>query len=83
VPWQRVIASSGQISRREPGGAERQQRALEAEGVHVAAGRTGELRVDLREYGWFPELREIEPPEEEDDAGEEAEADGSEVREGP
>ncbi|KAL0955426.1 hypothetical protein HGRIS_001672 [Hohenbuehelia grisea] len=57
VPWHRVIASSGAISSRGPGtdGAQRQQEALEAEGIEVMVGRGGERKVDLREYGWFPE----------------------------
>ena len=56
MPWQRVIASSGTISSRGPetDGARRQRDALEAEGVEVTDGRTGEMRVDLRMYGWFP-----------------------------
>ena len=60
VPWQRVIASSGIISSRGPGtdGAQRQRDALEAEGIQVTDGRTGEMRVDLRTYGWFPNALE-------------------------
>ena len=60
VPWQRVIASSGTISSRGPGtdGAQRQREALEAEGVEVTDGRTGEMRVDMRTYGWFPNALE-------------------------
>ena len=56
VPWQRVIASSGKISSRGPGtdGAQRQRDALEAEGVEVTDGRGGDMKVDLRTYGWFP-----------------------------
>ncbi|KAF4562983.1 hypothetical protein EYR36_003416 [Pleurotus pulmonarius] len=56
VPWHRVIASSGTISSRGPGtnGAQLQQEALEAEGVEVTVGRTGELRVDMKTWGWFP-----------------------------
>jgi len=56
IPWQRVIGSSGTISSRGPGtnGAQRQREALEAEGVEVTVGRTGEFRVDLHTYGWFP-----------------------------
>lgn len=56
VPWQRVVSSSGAISSRGPGtdGAQRQREALEAEGVDVAVGRTGELLVSLAQYGWFP-----------------------------
>jgi alkylated DNA nucleotide flippase Atl1 len=57
VPWQRVLASTGQISSRGDGGpgAQRQREALEAEGVEVTGG-IGELgRVKLSEWGWFPE----------------------------
>lgn len=56
VPWQRVLASNGTISSRGPGtnGAQRQKEALEAEGVQVTVSRTGEFRVDLGEWGWFP-----------------------------
>ena len=36
-------------------GAQRQREALEAEGVDVAVGRSGELRVDLGRWGWFPQ----------------------------
>ncbi|KAF5319600.1 hypothetical protein D9619_008359 [Psilocybe cf. subviscida] len=61
IPWQRVLGSTGTISSRGPGteGAQRQQEALEAEGVEVTEGRTGELRVDLRAYGWFPSVEEV------------------------
>ncbi|KAG8872262.1 hypothetical protein FRB97_007820 [Tulasnella sp. 331] len=57
VPWQRVISSAGTISSRGPGtnGAARQRVALEAEGVEVTNGRTGEFRVNLAEFGWFPD----------------------------
>ncbi|GJE90633.1 MGMT family protein [Phanerochaete sordida] len=56
VPWQRVVASNGTISSRGPGtdGAQRQRDMLAAEGVDVAAGRTGEMRVDFTAHGWFP-----------------------------
>ncbi|KAM6489148.1 MGMT family protein, partial [Amanita muscaria] len=56
VPWHRVINSAGTISSRGPGtdGAQRQRDALEAEGVEVTAGRTGEMRIDLNTWGWFP-----------------------------
>ncbi|OSX62516.1 hypothetical protein POSPLADRAFT_1085052, partial [Postia placenta MAD-698-R-SB12] len=56
IPWQRVISSSGIISSRGPGtsGADVQRHALEAEGVEVTVTRGGEIRVDLRQYGWFP-----------------------------
>ncbi|KAG9041216.1 hypothetical protein FS837_012542 [Tulasnella sp. UAMH 9824] len=71
VPWQRVIGSSGAISSRGPGtdGAQRQREALEAEGVEVAEGRGGELKVDLRTYGWFPASVEGAAPEEENEEG--------------
>ncbi|PCH39060.1 MGMT protein [Wolfiporia cocos MD-104 SS10] len=56
VPWHRVVSASGAISSRGPGtdGAQRQREELEAEGVEVVIGRTGEMRVDLRTWGWFP-----------------------------
>lgn len=56
VPWHRVIGSSGTISSRGPGtdGARRQRDALVAEGVEVTESRSGEFKVDLRQYGWFP-----------------------------
>ena len=61
IPWHRVIGASGTISSRGPGtdGAQRQRDALEAEGVEVTAGRTGELRIDLGRYGWFPSVDEV------------------------
>lgn len=51
-----MIGASGTISSRGPGtdGAQRQRDALVAEGVEVITGRTGEMRVDLRVFGWFP-----------------------------
>lgn len=57
VPWHRVIGSSGTISSRGSGtdGAQRQRDALVAEGVEVTVGRTGELRVALTQWGWFPQ----------------------------
>ncbi|KAI0313515.1 6-O-methylguanine DNA methyltransferase [Amylostereum chailletii] len=63
VPWQRVISSSGAISSRGPGtdGAQRQRNALEAEGVSVNVGRTGELLVNLKRYGWFPDAAAVAP----------------------
>ncbi|KAG9312433.1 MGMT family protein [Chiua virens] len=56
VPWHRVISSSGTISSRGPGttGAQRQRDALEAEGVEVTDGRTGDFRVNLATWAWFP-----------------------------
>ncbi|KAH8091768.1 MGMT family protein [Cristinia sonorae] len=58
IPWQRVLSSSGAISSRGPGtnGADLQREALEAEGVEVTVGRTGDLRVSLGTFGWFPEV---------------------------
>jgi len=32
---------------------------LLAEGVEVTEGRTGELRVDLKRFGWFPSVDEV------------------------
>ncbi|KAG6875964.1 hypothetical protein C0993_006549, partial [Termitomyces sp. T159_Od127] len=61
VPWHRVIGSSGAISSRGPGtqGAQRQMDALLAEGVEVTVGQTGDMRVDFRQWGWFPEVETI------------------------
>ncbi|KZW01473.1 MGMT family protein [Exidia glandulosa HHB12029] len=75
VPWQRVISSSGTISSRGPGtnGADRQRQALEAEGVEVREGRTGELLVSLADYGWFPARLEGEEEAEEDSGGDDSE----------
>lgn len=63
LPWHRVISSSGAISSRGPGtnGAELQRQALEEEDIEVIVGRTGELKVDLRLYGWFPDRLNPEP----------------------
>ena len=56
VPWHRVISAAGTISSRGPGttGAQRQRDALEAEGIEVTEGRTGDFRVNLATWGWFP-----------------------------
>ena len=89
VPWHRVLSSAGTISSRGPGtdGAARQRDALVAEGVEVGATRSGELKVDLRLYGWFPAPGtidigvEVEDEEEEGEGegeGEDAGADGGE-----
>ncbi|KAH9475102.1 Alkyltransferase-like protein 1 [Psilocybe cubensis] len=66
IPWHRVISSAGTISSRGPGtdGAQRQRDALVAEGVEVVTGRTGDMRVDLREYGWFPSIDEFQASQE-------------------
>ncbi|CAK5262539.1 unnamed protein product [Mycena citricolor] len=57
IPWHRVVSSSGAISSRGPGtnGAQRQSDALEAEGVEVTVTAGGQMKVDFRECGWFPE----------------------------
>ena len=56
MPWHRVISAAGTISSRGPGttGAQRQRDALEAEGIEVTDGRTGDFRVSLATWGWFP-----------------------------
>ncbi|KAH7333913.1 MGMT family protein [Rhizoctonia solani] len=62
IPWHRVIASNGTISSRGPGttGADRQREALQAEGIEVShpAPGGGLMRVNLTEYGWFPDPSE-------------------------
>ena len=63
------------MSHRGPGGATRQAVFLRREGVTVAVGALGELTVDLREYGWFPEILPSE--------GAEAEASGPEDEDCP
>jgi len=57
VPWHRVIGASGAVSSRGPGtqGAERQRDALVAEGVEVTVSRSGEMKVDFAQWGWFPQ----------------------------
>lgn len=62
IPWHRVLSSTGAISSRGPGtsGAQRQKEALEAEGVEVVDGRTGDFRVNLGQWGWFPEVGSID-----------------------
>jgi hypothetical protein len=72
IPWHRVIASSGTISLRGPGttGADRQRQALEAEDVVVSAPGLGRglMRVNLAQYGWFPDPAEFEFEDDDDDA---------------
>ncbi|EMD39834.1 hypothetical protein CERSUDRAFT_103774 [Gelatoporia subvermispora B] len=62
VPWHRVLSSSGAISSRGPGtdGANRQAQELEAEGIDVTQTRSGDLKVDLHRWGWFPEAGSID-----------------------
>lgn len=71
IPWHRVIGATGTISSRGPGtdGARRQREALTAEGVDVTEGRTGEFRIDLGRFGWFPRVDDVQlvNEEEEDD----------------
>ncbi|TFY61390.1 hypothetical protein EVJ58_g4537 [Rhodofomes roseus] len=80
IPWYRVIASSGMISSRGPGttGADRQRQELEAEGIEVNVGRMGDLRVDLRRYGWFPAPGTVDTDVELNEDGE-ADVDASEA----
>ncbi|KAL7417828.1 6-O-methylguanine DNA methyltransferase [Mrakia frigida] len=64
VPWHRVLAATGKISHRGDNGegAERQRRALEAEGVEVEdeAGGGGGGKVNLRTWGWFPDVDAVD-----------------------
>ncbi|KAH9850888.1 DNA binding methylated-DNA-cysteine S-methyltransferase [Lenzites betulinus] len=62
IPWYRVLSSSGTISSRGPGtsGANRQRDALVAEGVDVQTARSGEFKVGLRQYGWFPAVGSVD-----------------------
>jgi methylated-DNA-protein-cysteine methyltransferase-like protein len=41
--------------RSQPSGSQNQAAALRAEGVEVSTGALGELMVDFKEYGWFPD----------------------------
>ncbi|TFK25124.1 MGMT family protein [Coprinopsis marcescibilis] len=74
VPWHRVIGASGTISSRGPGtgGAQNQRGVLEAEGVEVTTGRTGEMRVDLSRWGWFPAVDAAATQQGRDQTGEES-----------
>ncbi|KAG8690902.1 hypothetical protein FRC09_011797, partial [Ceratobasidium sp. 395] len=64
IPWHRVIASNGTISSRGPGttGADRQRQALEDENVEVSAPGMGNglMKVNIKEYGWFPDPTEVD-----------------------
>jgi methylated-DNA-protein-cysteine methyltransferase related protein len=51
VPWQRVVNARGGISTHKIGAGELQEALLRAEGVEV-----GPDGVDLRRYGWAPEV---------------------------
>ncbi len=86
IPWYRVISSAGTISSRGPGtdGASRQRDALVAESVDVEVTRSGDLQVNMRQYGWFPAVGPIDTgvqqAQGEDDDGDEA-AEGEEQEE--
>jgi len=56
------VSSTGKISSRGPGtgGAQRQREALEAEGITVNVGSSGEFAVSWAECGWFPESVDLE-----------------------
>jgi methylated-DNA-protein-cysteine methyltransferase-like protein len=63
VPWWRVLSASGKISPRGDAGegADRQRRVLEDENIEVVddpggSGHGG--KVDLRRYGWFPDVED-------------------------
>ena len=77
-----MLSSSGATSSRGPGtdGANRQRDALVAEGIDVVTTRSGELKVDLRQYGWFPAPGTVdigaELEEDEDSGVEEGEQEG-------
>ncbi|EIW52206.1 DNA binding methylated-DNA-cysteine S-methyltransferase [Trametes versicolor FP-101664 SS1] len=80
IPWYRVISSAGTISSRGPGtdGAARQRDALVAEGVDVEVTRSGDMKVNMRQYGWFPAVGTIDTgvqqaPGEDDEGDEQAE----------
>ncbi|EIW78949.1 hypothetical protein CONPUDRAFT_74505 [Coniophora puteana RWD-64-598 SS2] len=56
-PWYRVVSTSCIISNT---GACAQSDALEAEGVKIYTGSSGELRVLIEECGWLLEARCLE-----------------------
>ncbi|WPH02902.1 Hypothetical protein R9X50_00577000 [Acrodontium crateriforme] len=73
VPWQRVINAKGVISHRGVNGAERQQAALEEEGVEVSRDAMGERWIDFDVYGWFPRYLPSERAERETEEAEDGE----------
>ena len=75
IPWHRVVSSNGTISSRGPGtdGAERQRQALEAEGIEVTVSNMGDLRVNMKTWGWFPAVGSIDIGVAEQSVGEEEE----------
>ncbi|KAF8874279.1 DNA binding methylated-DNA-cysteine S-methyltransferase [Infundibulicybe gibba] len=77
IPWYRVVASSGAISSRGPGtdGARRQRDELIAEGVEVSeftAGGGGG-KVNMGQWGWFPDPGRWRESVEEGEEGDEHE----------
>ena len=79
-----MISSSGAISSRGPGtdGATRQRDTLIAEGVDVTTTRSGDFKVDLRTYGWFPAVGTIDIGQDVDGGEGEEESDDSDSEEG-
>lgn len=51
---------------RGPGGAARQEAALQQEGVQVGHGSMGERTIDFGTYGWFPNHLPSEDADDED-----------------
>ena len=84
IPWHRVISSSGAISSRGPGtdGVTRQRDTLIAEGVDVTTTRSGDFKVDLRTYGWFPAVGTIDIGQDVDGGEGEEDSDDSDREEG-
>ncbi|PWN37341.1 DNA binding methylated-DNA--cysteine S-methyltransferase [Meira miltonrushii] len=73
VPWQRVIGAGGTISDRGDGGegAARQAERLREEGVNVSeSGAPLRFRVNIQQYGWFPNQVSLYDSEEEAEDGE-------------
>lgn len=48
IPWHRVVNATGRISIRDPRGAARQRRLLEAEGVVFQ----NDDQIDMGRFGW-------------------------------
>jgi methylated-DNA-protein-cysteine methyltransferase-like protein len=59
VPWHRVLNAAGRVSISDPGGAARQRRLLEIEGVIFEP----DGRIDLNRFGWegmpWPEVQAL------------------------
>lgn len=77
-----MLSASGTISSRGPGtvGADLQRQALEAEGVEVIVTHAGEMRVNLRHWGWFPTVGSVDvmQPAADDQNSHEREGNGDE-----